>query len=265
MSSTEISQRLQPLIHLLQESIHNDYIGEPVSQYEHAIQAAHFARIYMKKQQANRNSIPAPLSPTSKVAKITDSSLSWNDEQLEVILAALLHDVGHSIAMNPPAGFQPYPHDSDSSDSLNPKRRFMDKFGAFSHESIGARYLSTLGFSDNLCAMVASHVAVKRYLCAVDPSYNERLSSASRSTLKYQGGPMSREEVSQFEADPLKHKKLIVRYCDELAKQQGLQVDNLSYYIPMLVAHIHNQETSKNGKSDVEEESKENMNEKLMV
>ena len=43
----------------------------------------------------------------------------------------------------------------------------------------------------------------KRYLCAVDPQYNDSLSPASKTTLKHQGGPMSKEEVAEVEKDSL--------------------------------------------------------------
>ena len=50
---------------------------------------------------------------------------------------------------------------------------------------------------------VRLHVAAKRYLCATDPTYFGKLSSASVHTLSLQGGPMSEAEVAEFESNPL--------------------------------------------------------------
>lgn len=39
-----------------------------------------------------------------------------------------------------------------------------ENVGRVGHEAIGAAYLHSLGFSDNVCRLVNSHVAAKRYL-----------------------------------------------------------------------------------------------------
>jgi len=40
----------------------------------------------------------------------------------------------------------------------------VENVGRVGHEAIGAAYLRSLGFSDNVCRLVNSHVAAKRYI-----------------------------------------------------------------------------------------------------
>jgi predicted HD phosphohydrolase len=77
---------------------------------------------------------------------------------------------------------------------------------------------------------VRLHVAAKRYLCAVDPAYFAKLSSASVLTLKLQGGPMSTREVAGFEAEPFYREAVQVRRYDDRGKIVGLEVAGLSAY-----------------------------------
>src|SRR5208283_5493628 len=121
------------------------YFGEAVTQLEHALQAAHFAAA----EQASD----------------------------ELILAALLHDVGHLVADTP----------DDLADWHTDAR----------HEIIGAAWLAK-HFGPEVSDPVRLHVPAKRYLCATDPGYVAKLSEASVVTLKLQGGPMSTPEVAQF-------------------------------------------------------------------
>jgi gamma-butyrobetaine dioxygenase len=74
------------------------------------------------------------------------------------------------------------------------------------------------------------HVAAKRYLCAVDPSYLEGLSPASSLSLKLQGGPMDAGEVAAFEANTFARDAVRLRHWDDLAKVPGLSVPGPSHY-----------------------------------
>ena len=40
----------------------------------------------------------------------------------------------------------------------------MDGFGAWGHESLGSRYLTSLKMRSEICELVDSHVKAKRYL-----------------------------------------------------------------------------------------------------
>ena len=48
--------------------------------------------------------------------------------------------------------------------------------------------------------MVEGHVLAKRYLTYAEPDYYGKLSRGSKTTLKFQGGPMSAEEAEAFRA-----------------------------------------------------------------
>ena len=99
----------------------------------------------------------------------------------EVVLAALLHDIGHLL--HAAAGGA---HDTEND---------------FEHESLGAVWLSR-AFDAAVTAPIALHVRAKRYLCAAEPEYLDGLSDASRRSLALQGGIMDDAEVRQFAAHP---------------------------------------------------------------
>lgn len=158
-----------------------EYLGEPVTMAEHMLQGAHFA------EQAN--------------------------ESDEIIVAALLHDIGH----------------------------FTSEFGMFSmddvedrhHEDAGADVLGKF-FPQIVVDCVKYHVAAKRYLCATKPEYYNRLSEASVHSLNLQGGPMSESEVVEFEKNPNSKDIVKVRYLDDAGKIAGLVTKSFSDYAPIV-------------------------------
>ena len=83
-------------------------------------------------------------------------------------------------------------------------------------------------------ACVRLHVGAKRFLCATDPSYFDKLSPASVATLKLQGGPMSPAEAEEFRRNPYHHEAVRVRLWDEAAKTPGLATPPFDYYAPLL-------------------------------
>lgn len=153
-----------------------DYIGENVSQQEHMIQSAVFAE---------KN-------------KYCD----------EVIVAALLHDIGHLFT------------DAEQ----------MDKFGTKDHEYIGANYLEKLGFEKKVTELIRNHVRSKRYLVSTNINYYQALSDASRKTFEFQGGFMSSEELHDFENSPYFGNSLLVRKCDEAAKIENMELPSLESF-----------------------------------
>jgi len=122
-----------------------------------------------------------------------------------LVIAALLHDVGHLI------------EDPD------------DAFGVHRHDIGGARFLAR-HFPDAVVAPVRMHVAAKRYRVAVDPAYARVLSAASTHTLAHQGGPMNAEEVRAFEAEPHHRAALRLRAWDDHGKVEGLIVAPIESY-----------------------------------
>jgi [1-hydroxy-2-(trimethylamino)ethyl]phosphonate dioxygenase len=157
------------------------YFGEPVSVIEHGLQAAYFAR-----------AVGAPDA---------------------LIIAALLHDIGHLI--------------DDAPDDL------ADWSSDAQHELSGSRWLAS-HFGPEVSEPVRLHVAAKRYLCAKTPEYFRMLSPASVVTLNLQGGPMSRDEVAAFEAEPYWRDAILLRECDDRAKVAGLTTPDFNHYRPMI-------------------------------
>lgn len=131
----------------------------------------------------------------------------------EIVVAALLHDIGH----------------------------FTSEFGTFSmddtedrfHEEAGAALLEQF-FPSVVTDCVRYHVAAKRYLCATNPDYFQRLSEASVHSLSLQGGPMSAEEVAEFEKNPNLKEIIQVRYLDEAGKRPDMETPDYRHFAPMV-------------------------------
>lgn len=157
------------------------YFGESVSMTEHGLQAAHFAEL-------------AGAGET-------------------VVVAALLHDIGHLIATVP-----------DDIEEWTVDAR---------HEATGARWLGER-FGPDVSEPVRLHVGAKRYLCTTDPAYFSQLSPASVHTLRLQGGLMTAEEVVSFEAEPGYRDAVVVRRCDDRGKVAGLATRRLEDYRGLL-------------------------------
>jgi phosphonate degradation associated HDIG domain protein len=157
------------------------YFGERVSMMEHGLQAAHFARV--------------------------------QDAPEQLVIAALLHDVGHLLEAVP--------------------ERIEDWVSDARHEEVGARWLAQR-FGPEIAEPVRLHVAAKRYLCAIDPQYFAQLSSASVHTLKLQGGAMSAPEVARFEREPYYREAVRVRHWDDQGKVAGLATPALPAYAALI-------------------------------
>lgn len=110
--------------------------------------------------------------------------------------------------------------------------------GRVGHERIGEEYLLRLGFSQKVAALVGSHVAAKRFLCATDLSYHDTLSEASKKSLMFQGGPMEGEELDEWAANPWCSEMCQLRRWDDGAKVVGLQVDPAQAYQDMIERHL---------------------------
>ena len=157
------------------------YYGESVSMTEHMLQAAYFAQA---------EAAPAAL-----------------------VIAALLHDVGHLIETVP----------DDIADWKTDAH----------HEEVGSRWLAQR-FPAAVSEPVRLHVPAKRYLCATDAAYFAKLSPASVITLKLQGGPMARAETARFEAESFYREAVRVRRWDDAGKVTGHVTPGLQHYWPPL-------------------------------
>ena len=86
-------------------------------------------------------------------------------------------------------------------------------------------------FGDEVVEPVRLHVEAKRYSCAVDPSYAARLSEASQLSLKLQGGPMTADEVEEFQRLPIMRPPWLFVGWDDEAKDPAAVVDGIDAYL----------------------------------
>ena len=157
------------------------YVGEPVSQLEHALQTAALA--------------------------------VEHDAPEALVVAALLHDIGHLLH------HLPEPAANRGVDSR--------------HQDVGFWWLSRY-FPISVTLPIRQHVAAKRYLCTVDAEYREQLSAASQQSLALQGALMAPSDVEAFEGSPFWQEAVMLRQWDDQAKAPGLVVPSLMSYRPMI-------------------------------
>ncbi|REF02636.1 phosphonate degradation HD-domain oxygenase [Cupriavidus plantarum] len=124
-----------------------------------------------------------------------------------LIVAALLHDVGHLMLA-----------ESSTTDMR--------------HQEAAAGALAAL-FDDAVTEPVRLHVAAKRYLCARDAGYHDTLSPASVHSLVLQGGPFDEAKADAFAQQPHALAAVRLRRYDDLAKVVGLETPPLSHYMAM--------------------------------
>ena len=122
--------------------------------------------------------------------------------QPELIAAALLHDIGHMLHDLP----------EDVADSGIDTQ----------HESLGSVWLSQY-FGPAVTEPVRLHVAAKRYLAATEAGYFDRLSDASKLSLRLQGGPMPDAQARAFEAQAFFADAVRLRRWDEEGKIVGYE------------------------------------------
>jgi phosphonate degradation associated HDIG domain protein len=178
------------LLRLWANNENRQYSGEPVTHGTHALQAAWLAR----------------------QAGASDA----------LVIAALLHDLGHWLADDP----------------VSPSDRGVDD----AHESSGAAWLSQR-FDAAVCAPIALHVAAKRFLCR-DPAYLSRLSDDSRRSLALQGGVMDDQSAAVFETQPGAVDAVRLRRWDDEAKRPGWQPWSLEEVWPLIDALLSSRGTA---------------------
>ncbi len=165
------------IVKLFQQRGDSEYGGEAVTQLEHALQCAALA------EQEN----------------VPDS----------LVVAALLHDVGHLLHELP----------DDAPDSG------VDDH----HENSGYHFLKS-HFSPAVTEPVKLHVAAKRYLCAVDADYRSSLSQASQVSLELQGGEMTEAEREEFRENTHYEAALRLRKWDDTAKDPEATTPSLEHF-----------------------------------
>ena len=191
MNIQEAQRTTEKIFSLLREYGNESYnISENISQLNHMTQAAELA-----KKESN---------------------------DIEVILAALLHDIGHLCKKNGVI-------------------ETIEDCGVKSHEKLGAEFLRQQGFSEKVATLVEGHIQAKRYLTYKHPKYYKDLPEASKKTLEYQGGKMTVLEAVGFEQDPLFWLQIKMRFWDEAAKEENYPTPNLDAYKQMMIDHLTNQ------------------------
>ncbi|MGY9059966.1 MAG: HD domain-containing protein [Candidatus Puniceispirillales bacterium] len=145
---------------------------ESVTQYEHSVQ-------------------------TAMIAKKNKSSSS-------LIVAALLHDIGHLILSE----------DDSKNDFLHHD---------LNHELVGARWLEKK-FPKSVIEPIKLHVPAKRYLCSSNNKYYNKLSEASKKSLEVQGGIMNKKEQRIFKLNNFSKDAIMLRKWDDEAKVKNLTI-----------------------------------------
>ena len=190
IDGASVDTRLSMLLQWLRSAADADYIGEDVSQLGHALQCA---------------------------------TLATRQKDPDLVLAALLHDIGHLAPSDEPS---------------------MEGLGTRNHEQVGADTLMRLGFSHRVARLVAGHVAAKRYLATTREGYLDKLSAASRRTLDLQGGPMSETEAQAFRQSSYFDDLIKLRIWDETGKNLGADIPSLEAFVPYLEAHLAAQDAN---------------------
>lgn len=165
--SSEEDERITAIVALYRTRGSTNYYGEKVSKTDHMVQTALSAR---RAEETDR-----------------------------VVLACLLHDIGHLL-------------EEDD----------MDGLGVRAHGPVGAQYLRRIGMDEGVCALVEKHADAKRYLISTQKRYYDTLSPASKQTLVYQGGYMNKTERAAFERLPCFPAVLRVRHHDDVGKKEGM-------------------------------------------
>jgi [1-hydroxy-2-(trimethylamino)ethyl]phosphonate dioxygenase len=129
-----------------------------------------------------------------------------------MIMASLLHDVGHMV------------HDlgeAPAEDGVDDK-----------HEDLGAVWAAT-HFPEAVSEPIRLHVAAKRYLCSVEHGYEASLSKDSRISFALQGGHMTEAEQQAFLRTPYADDAITLRRIDDLAKDPKAVTPDLDAYLAL--------------------------------
>ncbi len=131
-----------------------------------------------------------------------------------LVVAALLHDVGHLLLT---------------------RARGNEDFlqSDWYHDRVGAEWLRPR-FGETVAEPVRLHVEAKRYLCHREPCHAAALSPASTASLAVQGGPHTEREALRFEASPHAAAAVAVRRWDDSGKITSRTVPSFAEFVPVL-------------------------------
>lgn len=134
----------------------------------------------------------------------------WAQASDALVAAALLHDLGHHV-------------DAEADDESRDNGHEM-------------RVLPLLAATYGVAVTepIRLHVQAKRYLVAAERGYLARLTPAAVHALQLQGGPMSGDEMTLFEATPHAEAAVELRRWDDLATQPRRRTPPLAHYLELL-------------------------------
>jgi len=138
-----------------------------------------------------------------------------NNEPEFIVLACLLHDIGHLLGNDD-----------------------MNGLGVKDHDLLAYYYLNELGMNQRVCYLVKKHVDAKRYLVTIDSMNYHNLSYASKKTLEYQGNLMSDNELIEMEQDDEFLNILKVRKYDDMGKEKNKEIPNIETFIPLIKKYL---------------------------
>jgi predicted HD phosphohydrolase len=179
----DIDNKISDILSLYIEQGDTNYFGEKVTKTEHMIQCAVIAE--------------------------------KNKEPDYIILACLLHDIGHFL-------------DKDD----------MNGLGVSNHGIIASNYLKKLGMNSRICFLVEKHIDAKRYLVTIDKKNYDKLSDASKKTLEFQGGKMTDEELYKFENSEEFLNILKIRNYDDNGKQINKDLPNIETFKQLIKKYL---------------------------
>ena len=178
-----IDEKIEMIMNLYKTHGNTNYFGEKVTKTEHMIQCA------LEAQK--------------------------NNEDEFIVLACLLHDIGHFLAQDN-----------------------MNGLGVIEHGLLGYYYLKDLNMDARICYLIKKHVDAKRYLVTIDENNYNNLSDASKKTLEYQGGKMTKEELISMEIDDEFLNILKVRKYDDMGKSEDKEIPDIETFIPLIRKYL---------------------------
>ena len=209
--NTTVNTTVNKIVNLYNKYGSFNYIGENITQIDHAIQCAEHA-----------------------IHDIRLNKYTLYEKQC-VIVASLLHDIGHLVGYEETTNKNTIMHmidadadnaganadnaDADNDATHTNKKQKKQSLGIMNHELIGSNYLQKCGLPLIVCELVNSHVQSKRYLSTISKKYFDKLSNASKKTLVIQGGLMTPPELQIFKSSPLAQLKILLREYDDTGKK----------------------------------------------
>lgn len=122
----------------------------------------------------------------------------------DFVIALLFHDIGQ-VAIEQYVGQVDYLHEN--------------------HDEIGGDWMSVRGFPSHVCDFVRYHTLAKVVLCSMDPTYYDRLSTASKISYKIQKEKFGEEALAAFINHPYAKEFMASRRCDDMSKIVGFNTN----------------------------------------